>query len=130
MKRNENQRNNQYTSSAQPIQNWYKIDAKTQPSRLLSSGNAEHMYIWSAISLDIISKKHGLFLYDLENNTVHGGCTRYYFCHRGHFKRTKRCNNFITKEKKLGLNKAVTYKKFREKILNHSNKLYKLVYDL
>ena len=42
---------------------------------------AEHMYIWSAISLDIISKKHGLFLYDLENNTVHGGCTRYYFCH-------------------------------------------------
>ena len=91
---------------------------------------AEHMYIWSAISLDIISKKHGLFLYDLENNTVHGGCTRYYFCHRGHFKRTKRCNNFITKEKKLGLDKAVTYKKFREKIINHSNKIYKIVYDL
>ena len=69
-------------------------------------------------------------LYDLENNTVHGGCTRYYFCHKGHFKRTKRCTNFMTKEKKLGLNKAVTYKKFREKILNHSNKIYKLVYDL
>jgi methylation protein EvaC len=91
---------------------------------------AEHMYIWSAISLDLMSKKHGLYLYDLENNNVHGGCTRYYFCHIGQLKRTKRCIKFIQKEKKLGLNKAITYKKFRDNILEHSNNIYQLVSDL
>ena len=30
------------------------------------------MYIWSAIALDQMAKKHGLFLYHIENNRVHG----------------------------------------------------------
>lgn len=91
---------------------------------------AEHMYIWSAISLDIMSKRHGLFLYDIENNRVHGGCTRYFFCHINNFKRTKRCINFIDKEIKLGLNNINTYINFKKNAVSHSKNIYKLIKDL
>ena len=91
---------------------------------------AEHMYIWSAISLDLISKKHGLFLYDIENNKVHGGCTRYFFCHKDNFKRTRRCINFIKKEINLGLNNIKTYLNFKKNALSHSKNLYNLIKQL
>lgn len=88
---------------------------------------AEHMYIWSALSLDLMSKKHGLFLYDIENNKVHGGCTRYFFCHMNRFKRTKRCKNFIEREIKLGLNSIKTFLNFKKNALIHSKKLYNFI---
>ena len=91
---------------------------------------AEHMYIWSAISLNLMSQKHGLYLYDIENNKVHGGCTRYFFCHENSFKRTKRCNNFIKSEIKLGLNDIKTYLIFKKNALSHSKNLYKLISQL
>jgi methylation protein EvaC len=91
---------------------------------------AEHMYIWSAISLDLMAKKHGLFLFDLQNNKVHGGCTRYFFCHNDMFKRTRRCTNFITKEINLGLNNIKTYLNFKNNALAHSKSLYNLIKQL
>jgi len=91
---------------------------------------AEHMYIWSAISLDCMSKKHGLFLYDLENYNVHGGCTRYYFCHNERFKRTKRCELFIKSELQLGLNKNQTYINFKYNIKKHSSDFFNLISNL
>lgn len=91
---------------------------------------AEHMYIWSAISLDLMAKKHGLFLYDIENNKVHGGCTRYFFCHENKFKRTIKCKNFIMKEIELGLNNIITYMNFKKKAVSHSKNLHNLIRKL
>ena len=50
---------------------------------------------------------------DIENNKVHGGCTRYFFCHENKFKRTIKCKKFIMKEIKLGLNNINTYMNFK-----------------
>lgn len=91
---------------------------------------AEHMYIWSAISLEKMSSKHDLFLFDIENNNVHGGCTRYFFCHKNKFKRTTRCKNYIKKEIKHGLNKMKTYNNFKKNAEAHSNKLHNLIKSL
>jgi len=91
---------------------------------------AEHMYIWSAIALDQMAKKHGLFLYHIENNKVHGGCSRYFFCHDNKFKRSIKCNLHIKKELAMGLNKTKTYINFKDKSIHHSKKINQLIQKL
>ena len=39
---------------------------------------AEHMYIWSLNSMSYLFGKYGMEVYDIENNNLHGGCSRYF----------------------------------------------------
>ena len=43
---------------------------------------AEHMYIWSLSSMSYLFKKYGMEIYDIENNNLHGGCSRYFIAKR------------------------------------------------
>ena len=39
---------------------------------------AEHMYIWSLSSMNFLFGKYGMEIYHIENNSNHGGCSRYF----------------------------------------------------
>ena len=88
----------------------------------------EHIYVLSTIALKNVLKKIGLKIVNLENINIHGGSTRYYITHIED-KRLKISPNFFTqinKEKKLGLNKFSTYKKFSKNIIQVKKDLIKL----
>ena len=88
----------------------------------------EHIYVLSTIALKNILKKIGLKIVNLENINIHGGSTRYYITHIEN-KKLKISSNFfaqINKEKKLGLNKFSTYKKFSKNIIQLKKDLIRL----
>ena len=74
---------------------------------------AEHMYLWSITSLNNVLARHGLEIFDIERNKFHGGCMRYYICHKGAFCPTEQFLKQQNKEVKLGIKDEKTYHKFR-----------------
>ena len=88
----------------------------------------EHIYVLSTIALKNILKKIGLKIVNLENVNIHGGSTRYYITHAQNkkFKISSSIFTQINKEKKIGLDKFSTYKKFSQNIIRLKKKLIKL----
>ena len=88
----------------------------------------EHIYVLSTIALKNILKKIGLKIVNLENVDIHGGSTRYYITHTQNkkFKISSSIFTQINKEKKIGLDKFSTYKKFSQNIIRLKKKLIKL----
>ena len=88
----------------------------------------EHIYVLSTIALKNILKKIGLKIVNLENVDIHGGSTRYYITHAQNkkFKISSSIFTQINKEKKIGLDKFSTYKKFSQNIIRLKKKLIKL----
>ncbi len=93
----------------------------------------EHVYIFSAMSVRNIFEKHGFELINLLPQSTHGGSMRYILAKKGFYKAQKIVEEFISKEKKNGLDLPETYKKFKKnceksrddliKILNEEKKL-------
>ncbi len=88
---------------------------------------AEHMYIWSVTSLGNAFGRHGLEIFDIETNDFHGGCMRYFLCHKGAYEPTPRLKAQQEKEKALGLAKPETYDAFRRACEQSRTKLVELV---
>ncbi len=88
---------------------------------------AEHMYIWSVTSLGNAFGRHGLEIFDIETNDFHGGCMRYFLCHKGAYEPTPRFKAQLDKEKALGLAKPETYDAFRRSCEQSRTKLVELV---
>ncbi len=88
----------------------------------------EHIYVLSTIALKNILKKIGLKIVNLENVDIHGGSTRYYITHTQNkkFKISSSIFTQINREKKIGLDKFSTYKKFSQNIIRLKKKLIKL----
>ena len=85
----------------------------------------EHIYVFSTIALQKILRKFGLEIFDIENIDTHGGSNRYYIKKymNTKFNIQKKVNKNIILEKKFGLHKFITYKKFAKKVLNSKKKL-------
>ena len=93
----------------------------------------EHVYIFSAISIKNIFEKYGFELINLLPQSTHGGSMRYVLTKKGSYKAEKIVDEFLSKEKKMGLNLPETYEKFKKnceksrddliKILNEEKKL-------
>ena len=85
----------------------------------------EHIYVFSTIALQKILRKFGLEIFDIENIDTHGGSNRYYIKKymNTKFKIKKKVNKNIILEKKFGLHKFITYKKFAKKVLKSKKKL-------
>ena len=78
----------------------------------------EHIYLFSAISLTNILKKHNLKLFNIEKLTTHGGSLRYYI-KRNENKSLKINHNVfrqIKEELKYKLNNYLTYSNFKKKV--------------
>ena len=95
----------------------------------------EHIYLFSAISLKNILKKHNLELFHIEKLITHGGSLRYFI------KRTKNMNinlnksvnNQINDELKNKLDKFSTYLKFQRNVKSSKlalNKIFKKIKSL
>ena len=85
----------------------------------------EHIYVFSALALRNILKKHNLEIFDIENLKTHGGSIRYYIKKKINkkFQIKKKVSKQIKCELTNGLNKYDTYKKFALKANFSKNKL-------
>tara|TARA_E500000178_G_scaffold287830_1_gene290235 strand:+ start:2936 stop:4114 length:1179 start_codon:yes stop_codon:yes gene_type:complete len=92
----------------------------------------EHIYVFSTIALQKILSKFGLEIFDIENIDTHGGSNRYYIKKNVNtkFKIKKKVNKNVLQEKKFGLHKFITYKKFAKRVLSSKKKLYTIFKNL
>ena len=92
----------------------------------------EHIYVFSSISLQKILEKYDLEIFDIENTSTHGGSNRYFIKRKlnKYFKISNNVNRNFKIEKKNGLHKYSTYKKFAKKVLNSKIRLNKIFDDL
>ncbi len=91
----------------------------------------EHIYVFSAIALDNILKKHDLKIFKISKLAVHGGSNRYFIKKKIN---KKKIHISVLKHKKEellnGLNKLSCYKKFAVRVQNSKNLLIKIFNDL
>ena len=91
----------------------------------------EHVGYHSLKSIIDLSKRNNLKVFDVEKIDSQGGSIRCYICKKKNsFRLSKKIKSIILQEKKLGLFSSLKLKKFKFKILNHINKMQKLVTDL
>ena len=88
----------------------------------------EHVYVFSALSINSIVKEYKLKLFDVEKISNHGGSLRYYICkQKGNYKTSLRLKKIINEEKKLGLNNYTTFKKFANRVEKSKKKVIALL---
>lgn len=88
----------------------------------------EHLSYFSLHSLSHIVESVGLKILDVKLIPIHGQSIRVYVGKTG--LRAKSVTKFLTMEKKLGLNKAETYKVFSRKIEDNKRNLIDLLINL
>ena len=91
---------------------------------------AEHMYIWSLNSMNFLFGIYGMEIYDIENNNLHGGCSRYFIAKKNKKKITSRVVTHMKLEKRIGLNKILTFYKFKKRVNILRKKLKSTLYQL
>lgn len=74
----------------------------------------EHVFLFSASSIDRLFKMHDMEVVDVEPQATHGGSMRYVIAHRGTRQVSKRALEQLDKEEALGLGKQQTYEAFRK----------------
>ena len=91
----------------------------------------EHVYVFSAISVNNIAKDYGLRLFDVENLPTHGGSNRYYICkENGKYKNTSRLKKVIKSEISYKLHKIKSYLEFSKRVNISKRKLFNLIKKL
>ncbi len=92
----------------------------------------EHIYVFSAISLQKVLNKFGLEIFDIENLKTHGGSNRYYIKRKINktIQISRNVKKNIKKEINFGLHKFSTYKKFSKKVSESKIKLKKIFESL
>ena len=85
----------------------------------------EHIYVFSTIALEKVLNKFNLEIFDIENTNTHGGSNRYFIKKKSNkfYKIKNNVNKEIKKEKKFGLHKYSTYKKFASRVKESKKKL-------
>jgi len=92
----------------------------------------EHAYVFSVIALKNITKKSGLEIFKIEKLKTYGGSNRIYFKKSSNkkIKISKEVFKHIINEKKFGINKITTYKKFARKVKESKKNLIKIFKSL
>ena len=78
----------------------------------------EHLEYYSVSFINKLLKKHDLRIFDHNYNDINGGSSAYFICHKYSKYKTneKKINKILNEEKKFGINKVSTYKKFIKRI--------------
>ena len=92
----------------------------------------EHIYLFSAISVNNLIKKFDLQIFDIKNLKTHGGSLRYYIkrVDNKEIKISKNVNIQIKKELKYKLDQFATYQKFSKNVILSKKKLLKIISNL
>ena len=83
----------------------------------------EHVFLFSALSVNYLANMHDLELVNVEPQITHGGSMRYTIAHKGIKTVSQNVIKLIDQEKKLGLDKKQSY-------LGFTNNVYKIKNDL
>ena len=78
----------------------------------------EHLEYYSVTFINKLLKKHNLRIFDHYYNDINGGSSAYLICHNNAKYKTNKnkINNILLNEKKFGIEKVSTYKKFKKRI--------------
>jgi len=90
----------------------------------------EHVFLFSALSVNYLANMHDLELVNVEPQITHGGSMRYTIAHKGVKIVSQSVINLIKKEKKLGLDKKQSYLSFTDNINKIKNDLINLLTKL
>lgn len=88
---------------------------------------AEHMYIWSITALNNAFGRHGMEVFHVEHNDHHGGCMRYHLGKQGMHPLSDELKAALANEQKLGLDRAETYVRFKERCEESREQLVALI---
>ena len=89
----------------------------------------EHAFLFCVTSLKYVFEKHGLEIIDVSHQDVHGGSMRYTVAKAGAFKKRASVDVQLKFEKKLGLGRLITFKRFAKSVKKSSGKLKRLLVD-
>lgn len=85
----------------------------------------EHLYYWSYIPLEILVGRHGLEVFDMERQDVHGGTMRYYIGRPGRHDRVRfHVKQIFDAENEFGIDNLID---FSEKVQKHKIELQGLL---
>ena len=90
----------------------------------------EHTFLFSVTSINFIFNKYDMEVVHVEHQETHGGSMRYFIGHKGNRKVSEETMDQIAKENILGLDKSLTYEKFKENCEKSRTDLKKLLTDL
>ena len=92
----------------------------------------EHLEYYSSKIIIDLMKKHKLRVFDIKNNNINGGSSRYLICHKDAKFRInkKKIDEILRQEKKLKLEDKNSYYNFYKKINLIKNKTIKLIDNL
>jgi methylation protein EvaC len=90
----------------------------------------EHAFYFSESSISYFMKQHGLEVFDVSPQPVHGGSMRYAIGHAGRHAASPAVENLRKRERALGLQTADTFERLRAGIENSRDELAGLLRDL
>ena len=90
----------------------------------------EHVFLFSALSVNYLANMHDLELVNVEPQITHGGSMRYTIAHKGIKTVSQNLIKLIDQEKKLGLDKKQSYLGFTDNVNKIKNDLINLLTKL
>lgn len=90
----------------------------------------EHVFLFSALSVQYLFGLQGLELIDVLPQKTHGGSMRYVLAHKGVYSVKTSVDKLIFQEKSQGLDKISTFIKFSRKVEQSKSELLALLKDL
>lgn len=90
----------------------------------------EHVFLFSAISVNYLFNLHGMELIDLYPQKTHGGSMRYVLSKKGAYKPSERVFETIKNEKILGLDNLEKFFEFSKKVEKSKHNLITLLQEL
>jgi hypothetical protein len=83
----------------------------------------EHLEYYSLHSMQNLLKRHNLEVFDVEESPINGGSFRTYIAYAGTRKVSKRVENMLSHEQKIGVDKKEIYLQFAQRVKENKRKL-------
>ena len=90
----------------------------------------EHVFLFSAHSIQYLFRLHGMELIDVQHQKTHGGSMRYVLAHAGAYPATQAVTQLLEKEQAIGLHRLSTFESFRRNVEQSRSNLVSLLRDL
>lgn len=90
----------------------------------------EHVFLFSALSIQYLFELHGMELIDVLPQKTHGGSMRYVLAHKGAHPVLSSVTDILAKEKAQGLDRLSTFEAFRRNVEQSRENLLNLLRDL
>lgn len=90
----------------------------------------EHVFLFSAHSIQYLFRLHGMELIDVLPQRTHGGSMRYVLAHAGAYPVSGAVTQLLQKEQALGLHRLATFETFRKNVEQSRSDLVNLLREL